>query len=179
MGFYYKGFPSNQFNFNINSISLLKVLLEPKSSNSAQWSDNVYRANFFQIIIRSTVCTFFSCDISMPTPDPPAIENTKFQSQYGISRKGSGVGIEMSQEKKVHTVGFEQSESAIEKHLIMQFLLLIQINTIIGSLSQIYLLYQKFKNNVYKLGKMSHIHGKGNVHIWQDNTFAVYPNRKI
>ena len=52
----------------------------------------------------TTVCTFFSCDISMPTPDPPAIVNTKFQTQYFISREGSGVGIEMSQEKKVHTV---------------------------------------------------------------------------
>ena len=40
----------------------------------------------------------------MPTPDPPAIENTKFQTQYGISWEGSGVGIEMLQEKKVHTV---------------------------------------------------------------------------
>ena len=62
---------------------------------------------------------------------PPAIENTKFQIQYGISREGSGVGIEMSQEKKVHTVEFEQSELAIEKHLIiMSFLFSIQIERI-------------------------------------------------
>jgi hypothetical protein len=40
----------------------------------------------------------------MPTPDPPAIENTNFQTQYVISREGSGIGIDMSQEKKVHTV---------------------------------------------------------------------------
>ena len=41
----------------------------------------------------------------MPTPDLlPAIDNTEFQTQYIISREGSGVSIEISQNKKVHTV---------------------------------------------------------------------------
>ena len=40
----------------------------------------------------------------MPTSDPPAIENTKFQTQYVKNREDSGVGIEISQEKKVQTV---------------------------------------------------------------------------
>ena len=41
---------------------------------------------------------------------PAAIENTKFQTQYVISREGSGVGIQMSQEKKTRTCTVNDSK---------------------------------------------------------------------
>jgi hypothetical protein len=40
---------------------------------------------------------FLLRNLNTDTWHPPAIENTKFQTQYVISREGSGVGTEMSQ----------------------------------------------------------------------------------
>ena len=52
----------------------------------------------------------------MRTPDtPPAFENTRFQSQYVIRRKGSGFGIEMSREKKKYILFFKEFAISLSK----------------------------------------------------------------
>lgn len=48
-------------------------------------------------------------------PRTPAIENTKFKTQYVISREGSGVGTKISREKKIHTVT-TQKTAVVEKN---------------------------------------------------------------
>ena len=59
----------------------------------------------------------------MPTPDP-AIYNSKSQTQYVLSREGSGVCIDMSQEKKVHTVLYKNFKSGIKIIIILKELMI-------------------------------------------------------